>query len=91
MAYIQIDVDLDEFDTEELADELISRVGKYGEKGLSDKEKNKLANDLAPLFKKITKTPEGIPCESLDDQIKLEHLKKVWGKYTSFQIEKLLP
>lgn len=92
MAYVEVDVDLDEFDTKDLVDELLDRLKRErGRKALSDKQKDKLKEELKVFYKEmfgITNVP--LECKTLDDQLKIEFLKTVWDKYTPTEMEQKL-
>ena len=85
-----VDIDLDEFETYEIASELTDRLRKFGRKGFTVKQREDLKRDLEDLLDRIGVT-DSLPTSTLEDQMKIEHLKKVWEKYTSYQIEELLP
>ena len=93
MAYVEVDVDMGDLETHELVDELCSRLkSSFGKKALTDKQKKSLAEDLQPIFEMLLPNPfEGIEIKSLDDKMKCEHLANVFNKYTSSQLENLIP
>lgn len=88
---VDVDIDLDQFDTEDLVQELISRI-RYNcrRKGeMTEKQKERIRNEI----KQISSVLEEVPMfrkKSLDDVMKIELLNSVWDKYTSFQLEKIL-
>ncbi len=86
-------VDLDDFDTDEIIKELDSRLKKsYGNKKMSNREKQELRESLQPLSDLLFDNPfEDIQVKTLDDQMKIEHLSSIFHKYTSAQLEKLIP
>lgn len=92
MAYIEVDVDLDEFDTHEIVSECIARLNPKHWKKLSGKQQKEMNDLVIELCDElgITNT-SALPVKTLDDQIKIEHLSKVFNKYTSTQIEQMLP
>lgn len=90
MAYVQVDVDMDEFETYELCDELESRLKKYGRKELTDLQKDTLRKELKDLSSKLNFSFEGLPINSLDDKIKIDFIASIWNKYTVWELENLL-
>jgi len=93
MAYISVDVELDEFDTDELVSEFCRRIKRNGSrKSLSDEEKKMLKESCLELLESLSVIPtKTIAVRTLEDEMKMEHLMKVFNKYTSFDMEKLLP
>lgn len=91
MAYVEVDIDLDEFETYEIIDELVRRFKKVGKKGFSEEQKKSLIEDVNELNKSLGLFSTGLLVKTLDDKMKVDHLIKVWGKYNSFDIEKMLP
>lgn len=74
---VDIDVELDEFTTKDILDELKDRINS-----------NEITlKDLKKLF---SLSLHGIEIETLDDEYKIDHIKKVWNKYTASQMEQLL-
>lgn len=84
----EVYVDLDEFSTDEIANELSRRIT---DSSLSRKKIERMKDDLEALLQKFSLGEKGLPVKTLDDKQKIEHLSKVWDKYTSWQIENLLP
>jgi len=93
MSYVTIDVDLDEFETYELINELVKRFKSFRNKQRpTDSDKNTLREELEPLLKKLAISPlPELEIKTLDDKIKFEYLTTVWHKYTSSKLEQLLP
>lgn len=99
MAYIEVDVDLSEFNTNEIIDELISRLNnsrarlkKQVNKEDIDKVKKVILSDFADIPELIgTESVDGFELNTLDDKMKMEHLVHVWNKYSLSQIQYLLP
>lgn len=87
MATVRIDVELDEFDTDDIIAELVYRI------------KNKQHITRTKILKQATKELSSIlsigndiiEVKTLDDEQKMNHLIKVFSKYTSAQIEVALP
>lgn len=90
---VDVDIDLDEIDTEDLVEEICRRLRKNGvRKTLSDKQKADLKESYAELGEALSMLPiESIEVKTLDDKMKYKHLASVFNKYTSSQIESLLP
>lgn len=99
MAYIEVDVDLSEFDTNELIDELISRLNnsrarlkKQVNKEDIDKVKKVILSDFSDIPELIgSESVDGFELKTLDDRMKMEHLVQVWNKYSLPQLQYLLP
>jgi len=97
MGYISVkveaDIDLDEIDTDDLVEEICCRLKRFGSrKSLSDKEKKDIKESLSDLEDSLNISPvESIEIKTLDDKMKVEHFSSVFHKYTSSQIENLLP
>lgn len=91
MPYVEVDVDLDEFETSELVDEVLKRLKKVsGGKTVDEKKRIELkiaVQDLASFFG----VPDEMNINSLDDKLKYEHLVSVFNKYTLAQIQERLP
>jgi hypothetical protein len=91
MPYIEIDVDLDEFDTDDLIEELSFRVKRIGKKGMTDKNKQAIKEPLMDLLTVLNLTPDDtIEVKTLDDKIKYEHIASVFEKYTAFELQSIL-
>lgn len=93
MAYVEVDVDIDEFDTSDLVDELVKRM-KYQNtrKSLTQKQKDDLKETLSELNQVLSLAPvNGIEIKTLDDKIKFEHIANVFNKYSIADIESKLP
>lgn len=91
MAQIEVDVDLDDFDTYELLRELKSRIRRFGRKGLTESQLKELKADLLEANKELGILLDGIEIKTLEDKMKIEHLGRVWDKYTFYQLENQLP
>jgi ATP-dependent Lon protease len=92
MPYIQVDIELDEFDTDDLVQELTSRIKASGRKRLTDKQKAELMEDLKDLNRALGLADDSaISVKTLDDKMKIEHLASVWNRYNSIEIEQRLP
>ncbi len=94
MAYVEVDVDLDEFDLDELVGAVLDKIDSEQSRfsRMTDNQKayyNKTINELKEALN--ISNGAGLIAKTLDDQMKLEHLSKVFSKYTSAQIEQMLP
>ena len=90
MAYIitEVDVDLGDFRTDDLLHECLRRIkNKDTRKELS----NNIVKEFLDEIRVLSGLESPIKIESLDDQMKYEHLSKVFSKYNSLDIERLLP
>lgn len=99
MPSIYIDVDLDEFSTDDLIEELICRMRKHSpgyRKGFSEEQKEKIKKAALREFSDL---PDLIgnadnpvfPVKTLDDKMKLDHLAIVFSKYSVAEILQKLP
>lgn len=79
MARIDIDVDLNDFDLDEILDFVIDTLSD----GCYQQKMARLKQELG--------IEKGIKIESLDDELKIEHIKKIFNKYTTDFIEQQLP
>ncbi len=86
MASVSVDVDIDEFDDDEIFQAASERINSAKKSGF---KREKLLKDIQPLIDELSYST--LPVKSLDDKLKIEHLYKVWGKYSSFQFEQLIP
>lgn len=85
MAYVNIEIDLDELYTDDLVNELQRRL-KSKHRTVSDEDKKR-------LLEAITLQPSefGIEVKSLDDKMKISHFASVMNKYTCVEIEQRIP
>ena len=86
MATVVVDIDLDDIDTDDIIQEAIDRI-QLAKKFRSQEKLKKFKE----LIKELAESEEGFPVKTLDDELKLEHLKSVFPKYTHAQIINLLP
>lgn len=93
MAYVQVDLDLDELETYDLVEEVVNRLKRgFGRQELSKEQKSELKEAVSDLNKQLNCVADmQLPNATLEDRMKIEHLQNVWGKYSSNQIETLLP
>ena len=80
--YIDEDVVIPKISTGLLKDELLRRKGKKGQPKI-----DVVDYDNHPLINLLIQ----IPTRTLNDQLKIEHLIRVWDRYDLTQIETLLP
>lgn len=89
---VEVEVDIDEFDTDDLVDELLYRVNSMGRKKLTDAQKKQLLEAIEPLFEELSPSVDlGIEIKTIEDEMKRDHIAKVWNKYTSYQLEQIIP
>lgn len=96
MPYIHVDVDLDEFDTDELITELIGRIKENSvRKGLPPEKLKTIMEavlmDFADILELTGLEYSVFPVKTLDDKMKVEHLSTVFEKYTLSHIQSVLP
>jgi hypothetical protein len=89
MSYITVDVDMGEFETYELLDELKKRI-KRGVKNLSHERRKEIKDSVDELNNQLSGIV-GFEVKTLEDRMKYEHISKVFHKYHSSFIEKVLP
>lgn len=90
MAYIEIDVDLSEFNDDEVIDELKYRIVQTHYPDEDIKELLETIKDNK-RYSKLFEDIDSLSIKTLDDKLKLEHLLKIWNDYTADEIENLLP
>ncbi len=86
MATVEVEVDIDEFETYELVSEIVRRISKRNRKGISDEQKKELKTAL-----ENEKEENVIEIKTLEDKMKMEHLENVWRKYSLADLQNLLP
>ena len=92
MAYINIEIDIDDLETSDLVKELCYRLHKTsGRKSVSEKERKELRETLSEINDIIGVSSDRIEIESLDDKLKYEHLTKIFNKYSLLEIQTKLP
>jgi hypothetical protein len=93
MAYVSVDVDvdLDEIDTEDLVREVADRLTSSSRKNLTDIQKKLLRAAVKELNAVLNNSVEGeVNCVTIEDQMKMEIIKTAFTKYTSWQLEERL-
>jgi hypothetical protein len=93
MPYVEVEFDLSDFNTPELCEEVCKRLKKVHIKNLDERQRKELKSALQGVIEELGLSPiiDHIKITTLEDSMKLEHLIKVWNKYTWIQIENLLP
>ena len=103
MATIEVDIELEDFSDDEIITEVTRRglsidldEGDLENSDVISEVKSRLQNGFTPSQKQQLLTilhlnGEQIKNETLDDSMKIQHLVSIWDKYTSADIEKLLP
>lgn len=98
MAYITVDVDLDEIDFDEIISELAYRLGSkhFNKRDLDNANREKLEQITFALTKYLSSETvisldSAYPqIKTLDDSIKMEAVKNVWDRCNSIQLENAL-
>lgn len=85
MPKVEVEIDLECLETSDLIDELMWRLESATR--ILPKQRSLLIEDLFGAIG--LDFPVGL--DSLDDQIKFEHIAKVFSQYTTTEIETLLP
>lgn len=93
MTSVSITFNLYEIDTDDLVSELCNRIQRQRTtKGVSEENRKELRTSIIALGNAMAMPPDtSIQIRSLDDKMKYEHLTKVFEKYSTSQIEQLLP
>lgn len=93
MAYVttSVDIELDDIDTDDLIEEVCSRMEMSGSKKLTKEQMSRLRTDFEMLANSLYGLGDAIKVNTLEDRMKYEHLASVWNKYNSSQMESLLP
>lgn len=88
MASIEVDVDLENFDDEEVIEYAINRLLRL--KSINQRKQLEQMKDiLSDLFE--YENDEKIFPVTLEDQMKLEHIRKVFQTYSLWEILNLIP
>jgi hypothetical protein len=92
---VQVDVNLDDIDTDDLVGQLCKRMeadAKLLKSEFSEGQTTRLRNAYSELTKMLHIKPVETPqINTLEDRMKYEHLMLVWKKYSSAQFESRLP
>lgn len=93
MAYVEVDVDLSEFETSELVDELCDRISTQRKsKKMTPVQIKNLKDELSALIEDFDlKFDNELPKDKLVDTMKYEHIVEVFNKYTLEDFERLIP
>lgn len=91
MAYVSVDIDLDDIDNYELFKEAINRIKSYGKLKASgnSKKMDEFIEEIKEFVKELNIS--SLPNKTLEDNMKFEHLEKIWNNYSSSQFESLMP
>lgn len=88
MAYIQVDIDMSEIDTDDLIQEVCRRMAKPSRKGLSVEQATLIRKAYEDLAITLSLLPgRGIEIKTLDDKLKFEIISTEFPKYTSAQMQ----
>lgn len=90
MPQITVDIDMKDIDTDDLIEELSSRLNndRNRKQIIEDKNLVKSIRDFLSYASVFTSMPE---VRTIEDKMKVEHLAEVWNKYTSWQLQQMLP
>jgi hypothetical protein len=86
-----VEIDLEDIDTYDLVNELISRIGRFKRQQLTGKKLEALRSDFAELAEKLNLPENSLHVRTLEDKLKIEHFQEVWQKYSLTEIESRLP
>lgn len=81
MAYVTVDVDMDDLDTSDMVEELQRRLDRSRTPDSEKKEILDLGNNTELWFE----------VKTLEDQLKIEHLQSVFKKYSISELQRLIP
>lgn len=90
MAYVNVDVDLEDFETYELCEEVIKRLKALRKGQVTTKQKVEIKEAITDLAAKIGIGINGNFSNSLDDKLKMEFISSIWDKYTYYELEEKL-
>jgi len=92
MPYIEVDVHLDDFELEDIADHLIDRLSGYKKNKLLPQQNKRFISILEDLNKEFDLNQEEEPLfrvQTITDELKVKTLLELYNKYTLEQIEQL--
>lgn len=87
---VEVEVDLDKIDLNDLIETFLEKFERFKERRLSNKETKAFEENLQAIKAAIADNP-AFEIATLDDTFKMEHLKRVFDKYTAAHIESVLP
>jgi hypothetical protein len=91
MAYIQVDVTLDDFDTSDLVSEVLDRLKRDSYKRLTEREKKKVKEVFTDLAKELGLPQNEVLATTVDATIKMDYLMQVFHKYSLAELEQRIP
>jgi hypothetical protein len=91
MAYIEIDVTLDEFDTSDLVSEVLDRLKRDGRKRLTEQEKKEVKEVLTDFAKELGLPQNEVLSTTLDATMKMDYLMQAFHKYSLAELEQRIP
>ena len=91
MAYIEIDVTLDEFDTSDLVSEVLDRLKRDGRKRLTEQEKKDVKEVFADFAKELGLPQNEVRSTTLDATMKMDYLMQAFHKYSLAELEQRIP
>ena len=87
MPYISVKFDMFDIDTRDLVNEVCRRLkGESKAHRITTIQLNQIIASINTI-----NNEKPLPDKTLEDRLKTEHLQKIWEKYPSHIIEKLLP
>jgi DNA anti-recombination protein RmuC len=92
MASIEVEVDIDEFDDDDILDEVIDRL-KRNLKGIIHRSFKNCEEELQDVFDLLKKMPQikGKPeADNLADQMKQDYINEIFGKFTEAQFREMV-
>lgn len=90
MAYVHVDIDLDEFETHELISEIAKRSRLRKKPELTRHDKKELMSSIEQ-FRVDIAISEGFPeVKTVEDQLKLEIILAAWKRYNAEELEQRL-
>ena len=88
MSSVSVEIELGDLDARDLLEELIERIGDDDTPAdVKSHIQGTLENIISANFEKIM----DVKIKTLIDVQKMEHIAKIWNKYTPQQIENALP
>jgi len=94
MTYISVDIDIDDIPVDEILsscqfDDLVYELEQRLTKGRANAAI--LKSRASKVLEALEQPLAYLQINTLDDQVKIEHLAKVWEKYSAADLENLLP
>jgi hypothetical protein len=94
MAYVEVDVDLDQFDDDEILSEFEHRLKKKNRGGSIQKCFHECDVELEDIFDLLLKIPKinkkNAPFQSIADEMKMEYIQEVFNDFSEFQFREMV-